>query len=60
MTDAFVTITDFRRLEEKVNLLLSIHEGDATLTFEEKQLLTEAKDDIQNKRKEKFIKIEDL
>ena len=60
MGNANVSVHDFKRLEEKVNRLLIIHQLDSVLTDEEKRLVNEAKDDIKNKRKEKFANIGEL
>jgi len=60
MTEGYVSVQDFKRLEEKVNRLLSIHELDSVLTGEEKQLVDEAREDIRNRKKEKFVNVNDL
>ncbi len=56
----YVSVQDFKKLEEKVNKLLLIHELDSILSKEEKQLLEEAKDDMKNKRNEKFVSVDEL
>ena len=55
-----VSIQLFRKLEEKVNRLLSLHGADAKLTEEEKRLMDEVSDDIKNKRKGRFVSISEL
>ena len=60
MTNEFVSIDDFKKLENKVNKLLVIHEQDSVLTPAEKKLVAEAKSDLANKRKEKFVSIDDI
>ena len=60
MENAYVSIDDFKKLEQKVNELLAVHELDKLLTSEEKQLVREAKNDIKNNRKENFISVDEL
>lgn len=60
MKGEYVSVQEFKKLEEKVNKLLSVHELDYLLTREEKELVEEAKDDVKNKRKEKFVSINEL
>lgn len=60
MAEAYVSVRDFKRLAEKVNRLLVVHEMDYLLTEEEKKLVSEAKEDIKSKRKGKFTRISEL
>jgi len=57
MANGCVSITDFKRLEHKVNRLLSIHALDSSLSDEEKALVREAKEDIKGKKQGAFASI---
>lgn len=56
----YVSIQDFKKLEEKVNKLLTIHEQDLVLTSEERQLIEEVKNDIKNKKKDNFVSVDTI
>lgn len=60
MSNGCVSINDFKKLEQKVNRLLVIHELDAVLTEEEKKLVTEAKGDLASGKKEQFASIDKI
>lgn len=60
MSDACVSINDFKRLEQKVNHLLVIHEMDSTLTAKERKLVQKAKMDIDSKKKGSFVPLSEL
>lgn len=60
MQYSYVSIQDFKKLEEKVNKLLVVHELDSLLTAKEKLIMEETREDLKNKRKDKFIGIDQL
>lgn len=60
MSNGYVSVTDFKKLEQKVNRLLVIHELDSMLTPEEKQLVSQAKTDINFKKKGVFVGVDGL
>ncbi len=60
MKGEYVSIQEFKKLEEKVNKLLYVHELDHVLTCEEKKLVEEAERDIKVQKKENFAKVEEL
>ena len=60
MSDACVSIHDFKRLEKKVNSLLIIHELDSMLTEKERKLVEVAETDIASRKKGKFVSLPGL
>ena len=56
---AYVSLADFRKLEQKVNHIIQVHALDEELTKEEKDLIDEARKDIR-KNKSEFVSVDSL
>jgi hypothetical protein len=59
MESAYVSIEEFKKLEDKVNRILEVHALDEKLTKEEKVLVDEVKRDVKEK-KAVFVSVEDI
>lgn len=59
MESAYVSIEEFKKLEDKVNRILEVHALDEKLTKEEKELVNEAKKDVKEKRTA-FVSIDNI
>lgn len=57
--DAYVSVRDFKKLEEKVDLIMEVHASDRKLTKKEKSLVKEGKKDIRRKTG-RFVSVEEL
>ncbi|MCX6768628.1 MAG: hypothetical protein NTY83_02195 [Candidatus Micrarchaeota archaeon] len=57
--DAYVSVRDFKKLEQKVDLIMEAHASDRKLTKKEKSLVKEGKKDIKRKTG-RFVSLEDL
>jgi hypothetical protein len=57
MANGCVSVSDFKKLEKKVNQLLVVHELDSELTPKEKKLLAKAKADIRSNKKGAFTEV---
>jgi len=57
--DAYVSVRDFKKLEQKVDLIMEAHASDRKLTKKEKSLVKEGKRDIKRKTS-RFVSLENL
>lgn len=58
--DAYASKKDLKKLEEKVERVLEMHELDDELTEAEKKLVKEVENDLRTNKKGAFISLDEL
>ncbi|MCX6768169.1 MAG: hypothetical protein NTY90_05605 [Candidatus Micrarchaeota archaeon] len=60
MENVYVTVQEFKKLENQVKALLEVHESDLVLSAREKKLVEEVKADLGHGRLKKFTNATEL